>query len=499
MTTTSAARSAWLQEDAPVASPAAGSLEAEVLVIGAGITGVTTSLLLAGSGRDVVVCEAATVGSGVSGLNTAKISALQGTIYSDLIRRHGVERARAYASASVAGVDLAAELAEQYSPTCSFTRRRAATVAGSADQIVLVHQEFDAARAAGLPVGLLDAVDSPVPAQAAVGLDGQLALHPVRYVRDLMSAAQAAGARLFERTRVRAVTLGHPHRARTEHAEIRAQHVVVATHYPTLDRGLYFARMHPERSYCVAARLKGGEPRDLVITAGSPTRSFAAVDGLAVLGGEGHPVGERGVGPERFDRLVADLRAWCDVEQDTYRWSAQDPVPVDRLPIIGPYLPGSSSAWVATGYGKWGLSTGTVAASLLTQQIMGRRSELAAALAPARIDRRTPLGVARLGGKFVLDLVGDRLRSGEVASPEDLAPGHGAIVRSGRRQQAVYRDLDGRVHCVSARCTHLGCLVRFNAAEVSWDCPCHGSRFGVDGAVLEGPAVSPLPRETAGG
>lgn len=495
--TTSALHSPWLRDRVPPLPPAEGVLRADVLVIGAGITGATTALLAARAGLDVVVCEAAQVGSGVTGLNTAKVSALQGTIYTELTKRHGVARARQYADASTAGVGLVAELAGQYSPDCGLSRRPAATVALTQDQIVSVQRELQAARGAGLAVRSADSVDSPLPTRAAVCLDDQLALHPVRYVRDLMGAAVAAGARLFEGTRVHSVSLGGPHRARTERAEILANHVVVATHYPILDRGLYFSRLEPQRSYCVAARLRGTEPQALAIGAGTPTRSFAAVAGLAILGGEGHPAGERGVGPDRFDRLHEDLRAWCDVEDEVFRWSAQDPITIDHLPVIGPYLPGDRSLRVATGYGKWGLSTATIGARLLTDQIQGRTNDLATAFAPLRFDRRTPLGLARTGGKFVLDLIGDRVRPPEASSAEELAPGQGAILRTGRRHRAVYRDRQGELHEVSARCTHLGCLVRFNAAETSWDCPCHGSRFDVDGEVLEGPAVKALPSTAA--
>lgn len=491
--TTSAEQSPWLQERVAPQPAASGALRADVVVIGAGITGVTAALLLARAGRDVVVCEATQVGHGVTGLNTAKVSALQGAIYSELSKRHGAARARAYGAASIAGVELVAELAQQYSPDCSLTRRPAATVAMTQDQMPMVADELVAARAAGLPVHSVAEIDAPLPTLAAVQLDDQLVLHPVRYVRDLMAAALEAGVRLYEGTRVHSVGLGAPHRIRTGRAEIVASHVVVATHYPILDRGLYFARLEPQRSYCVAARLRGAEPTTLAITAGSPTRSFAAVAGLAILGGEGHAVGTRGVGTEPFERLADDLRAWCDVEDEVLRWSAQDPISLDHLPMIGSYLPGSGSLWVATGYGKWGLSTGTIGARLLTDQILGRRTELAAAFGPGRFDRRMPVGLVRTAGRTVLDLVGDRIRPSEIDTVADLTRGQGAVIRSGRRHSAVYRDLEGGLHAVSARCTHLGCLVRFNAAETSWDCPCHGSRFDVDGNVLEGPAVNALP------
>lgn len=495
MTTTSARHSPWLAEPLPPVPAASGSLRADVVVIGAGITGVTAALLLAEAGCDVVVCEATAVGQGVTGLNTAKVSALQGTVYSELMHRHGQSRTAQYAAASLAGVELLAELAAAHAPDCGLQRRPAATIAANSAQADAVDRELRAARAAGLPVYRADEVDSPIPAQAAVCLDDQIALHPVRYVQSLMAAARAAGARLFEGSRVRSVSLGAPHRVRTAAAEITAAHVVVATHYPTLDRGLYFSRLQARRSYCVAGRSKGAQGQAMTITAAEPIRSFAAVAGLAILGGEGHPAGERGVGPERFARLEADLRAWCDVEPEIFRWSAQDPVSLDRLPVIGPYLPGSESLWVASGYGKWGLSTGTIGARLIADRILGRSTPWGETFAPLRVDARTPVGLARTGGTFVLDLLGDRLRPAEVGSAANLAPGAGAVLRDGHRRRAVYRDLDGALHSVSARCTHLGCLVRFNAAETSWDCPCHGSRFGVDGEVLEGPAVEPLSRQ----
>lgn len=495
MPTTSAQGSPWLSDDIPASAPALGSLAADVAVIGAGITGATTALLLAQAGLEVVICEAGRAASGVTGLNTAKVTALQGTVYSELRSKVGLGAAAQYAAASAAGVQLLVELAEAYAPDAGLRRRTAATIALTRDETDAVHAETEAARAAGLPVYATTDVDTSLPVHAAVCLDDQLSLHPVRYVRGLLAAAIEAGARLHEHSRVVDVGLRGPHVVRTDSADITAGHVVIATHYPMLDRGGYFARLEARRSYCVAGRIRDDGPDAMVINAGEPVRSFAAVDGLAILGGEGHAAGERNVGPERFDSLEQDLRAWSDISGDLFRWSAQDAVSVDRLPVIGSYLPGARSLWVASGFGKWGLSTGTVAARILADRILGRENAWAATFRPARFHPRSSTTLAKLAGKVALDLIGDRLRPGEVDSLDAVAPGTAAVLRRGHRQLGVYRDVDGGVHGVSLRCTHMGCLLRFNAAETSWDCPCHGSRFDVDGGVLEGPAVHPLGRE----
>jgi glycine/D-amino acid oxidase-like deaminating enzyme/nitrite reductase/ring-hydroxylating ferredoxin subunit len=497
--TTSARAAAWATDPTPpAAAPALGDLTAEVVVIGGGITGITTALLLGRAGLDVVVCEAGRVAGGVSGLNTAKVSALQGTIYSDLTRRHGRDRAARYAAASLAGLDLVAELAAAHAPECGLARRPAATVAATEHGVETVRAEAEAARAAGLPVTVSTEVDAPVPVTLAVSLTDQASLHPVRYLRGLAAAAVAAGVRLHEHSRVHDVGLRAPYLVHTADARIRAAHVVIATHYPTLDRGGYFARLAVARSYCVAAGLTGVAPATMTISVEAPTRSFAAVDGLAILGGESHEVGKRGVDAERYRALEHDLRRWCDVADGGFRWSAQDAMSIDRLPIVGAYLPGAAALSVATGYGKWGLSTGTVAARILADRILRRPNEHRGLFSPGRFDGRCVVALAKLSGKVTLDLLGDRALPHRTSAAQ-VAPGSGAIVRDGHRRSAVYRDAHGVVHAVSARCTHLGCLVRFNAAETSWDCPCHGSRFDVDGAVLEGPAVHPLPPQVTPG
>jgi glycine/D-amino acid oxidase-like deaminating enzyme/nitrite reductase/ring-hydroxylating ferredoxin subunit len=356
-----------------------------------------------------------------------------------------------------------------------------------------VEQEFAAARQAGLPVEWVDGPDLPYQAHGAVRLDAQLQLHPVRYVQGMAAAVQGDGSRVFENSRVLKAHEGTPARVLTAGGSVRARHVIVATHYPMLDRGLYFARLKVQRSYCIAARLTGGPlPQGMSISASSNSRSIRSTGELLIVGGEGHPPGSGKAGAERFERLATFAREHWDVAAVTHRWSAQDPVPYDHLPMIGGYRPGSTRLWVSTGFMKWGLSTATFAAMMLADQISGRESPWAATFSPNRLSLRSAHEVMQLGAKFSADLIGDRVRPPQALSGEKLSAGEARVLPDGLGKKGVFRDAAGQLHAVSLRCTHLGCLLRFNAAENSWDCPCHGSRFGVDGEVLEGPAVHPL-------
>ena len=247
----------------------------------------------------------------------------------------------------------------------------------------------------------------------------------------------------------------------------------------------------------ITASVAGPPQEGMLINAGSPTRSIRSVpDGdeeLLMVGGEGHSTGSSEAKPERYEKLAEFARRHWDVERIEHRWSSQDFVPDDGVPYIGPVHPLSKRIHVATGLKKWGMTGGTVAAELLADRIAGRDNPAAKLFSSTRIK---PLAEAP---KFIsenarvpLHMVGDRLRDRGGRPIEDLEPGEGAIVSAPSGKVAGYRDPAGELHAVSTRCTHLGCQVRWNGAEWTWDCPCHASRFGVDGNVLNGPAVEPL-------
>jgi glycine/D-amino acid oxidase-like deaminating enzyme/nitrite reductase/ring-hydroxylating ferredoxin subunit len=497
--TTSAIHSLWLSTVRPSDfPPLVGRVEVDVAVIGGGIAGVTAALLLKREGARVAVVEARRVGTGVTGCTTAKVSALQATIYSTIHNRHGDEAAAVYAQASLAGVERVAAIAAEEGIECELERRSAYTYAADERERRAVEQELEHAGRAGLPVSLRDPPDLPYPVDGAVRLDDQLQLHPVRYVQGLADAVDGNGSFVFEGSRALRVDEGRPCTVSTAAGEVRADHAIVATHYPILDRGLYFARLKPQRSYCIAATLADGSPpQGMLISAGSGTRSVRSYGRSLIVGGEGHAAGSDKSTPERFTRLESFAKTHWSIDEVTHRWSAHDPVPYDHLPMIGPYRPGSTRLWVTTGYMKWGLATATFAAMILADRISSRDNPWAATFSPNRLSLPSSPEVVQLGAKFTGDFITDRLRLPQALTTENIPLGQARTLPDGIGKKGVYRDYQGGLHAVSLRCTHLGCLLRFNAAEHSWDCPCHGSRFDPDGIVLEGPAVEPLQQRHA--
>ena len=474
-----------------------GDVRADVAIIGGGITGITTALLLTDAVARVALLEADRLGHGVTGHTTAKVSSQHGLIYDRLRSRFGAGTARAYGAANEAALGWIAERVARDGIECDF-RRRPSFVYG--DDRSQLESEAEAAAEAGLPASL--AVDVPLPPEAAgaVRFEDQAEFHVGRYMAALASVLDAAGCDIFERTRAVEVDTDEHCVVKTPGGTVTADQVVLCTHYPFLDRSLAFARVHTERSYALLCRIEGVPPEGMFISAGSPTRSIRAVplDGeeLLLVGGEGHRTGTGGDTRERYARLEAFAREHWDVRAIEYRWSAQDAMTADGLPYVGRLTPFNERVLMATGFAKWGMTGGTAAASLLADLVQGRENPLRSLFDPYRLTlRASAKGLAEDGLQFGLHFVGDRLRRPGRGTIDDLAPGEGAIVRHEGEKVAAYRGEDGVVVAVSPTCTHLGCQVNFNTAERSWDCPCHGSRFAPDGSVLQGPAVHRLERK----
>jgi len=472
----------------------------DVVVVGAGITGLTAARLLVSEGYAVAVLDAGPIAAGVTGYTTAKITALQRTTLSEIKSRLGEERASAYAQANAAAVERVADLVGADGIACDFERAAACTYTTQGDEVGAIEAEHDAATAAGLPTRLGAVTELPFEVTAAVWLDDQAQFHPRRYCLGLAAAITNAGGTVVEHTRVLGIDEDDASCTVTLDGgtALTADQVVVASHLPFLDAGGFFARAHPYRSYALAARLPGERPRGMYISSDSPTRSIrSTTEGWTILGGEGHKVGHDPDTRRRYQALEQWATDTFSIREIAYRWSAQDYESVDGMPYIGRLSRDHQRVWTATGFRKWGMTNGTVAAMIISDLIAGRDNAWAEAfdstrLAPGASIKKLVTENLDVGKRFVAD----RIRSWRPKPVEELAAGDGDIVELDGHPVAAFRDDAGNLHTVSATCTHLGCRVSFNTAERSWDCPCHGSRFDVDGHVIQGPAVEDLARKT---
>jgi glycine/D-amino acid oxidase-like deaminating enzyme/nitrite reductase/ring-hydroxylating ferredoxin subunit len=494
--------SLWMETAPPPERPAAatGVPTVDVAVVGAGIAGVMTAFRLKEAGATVALLDAGHVGAGATGFTTAKVTAGHNLIYAELEGRYGGAAAAEYAAAQRGALDDLAELVRDRAIDCDLERLPNYVYHPPGGDPAELGREVDAARRAGLPAELVGAVPLPYPTAGAVRLPDQAQFHPRRFLLALAGAIPGDGSHLLEGARVDGIRPGRPCEVRAGERVVRAREVVVATHHPCVDRGLLFAKMHVRRAYVLTAPIaREAAPPGTFISTEDPDHSVRAAPAgdelLLIVSGEGHLTGRAGDTEERYLRLERWMRERFAVGEVRHRWSVQDEYPVDRLPFVGRLRGGGGRILVATGFGGWGMTNGIAAGRLLADLALGRENALAGLLDPRRrVRRRRGLLAlnATVAGRLARDKLARRPRSAA-----DLAPGQAAILRVGRGQVAAYRDEAGALHAVSAACTHLGCTVAWNAAERSWDCPCHGSRFAPDGAVLEAPATAPLADRSA--
>jgi glycine/D-amino acid oxidase-like deaminating enzyme/nitrite reductase/ring-hydroxylating ferredoxin subunit len=484
-------------------------IDADVAVVGGGITGLTTAALLREAGMDVVVLEARRIGDGTTGGTTGKVTSQHGLRYAQLVETLGEEQTATYAEANEAGIQLVVELIERHGIDCELLELPAYVHTAQQDRVESIEAEVEAAQRVGLPASFATEIGLSAEVLAAIRFERQYQIHPMSYLHGLAAYVgggdnggdDGGGGQVFEQSRVIDVQGGTRSTVVTRQGRVHADHVVLATLIPILDRGFHFAQAHPKREHGVAVKLDGVEaPRGMYITAEDPSRSFRPVpreDGdILIVVGESHEPGTSEQTGAHHEALAEYARRRFPVRSVDHRWGAQDFVPVDGRPYIGRLARITGDVHVATGFQKWGLSAGSAAAMLIRDLILGRDNPWAEFFDPHRTEltasaKKFLQENIEVAGRFV----SDRIRA-ELDSLDRLPPGGGAIVDVDGDRLAVSRDEQGAYHALSPACTHMGCYVQWNQGEASWDCPCHGSRFDQDGEVLEGPAVRPLePRE----
>lgn len=487
--------SLWLDRARPIATdPLPADERLDDIVVGAGLTGLTTALLLARSGRRVAVIEAREVGAVTTGNTTAKLSLLQGTKLSTILQRQSLHVAQAYVDANLEGQQWLLRFCDDHGvPVQS---REAMTYAAQPQQVSTVRQELDAATSLGLEARWRDDLGLPFPHHGGVVLADQYQFDPLDVLTALAEQVRAHGGTIHQGHRVVAASKsGRPTVELDDGTKIGAEDVILATGTPILDRGLYFAKLEPLRSYGLAFDFTTtGLP--MALSAGQPSRSIrdAPRDGQPtklLIGGSGHTVGRTSSEAQHVDELREWTAKYFPGAVETHVWSAQDYESHDGIPYVGKLPRGGGHYYLATGFDKWGMTNGVAAARNLSSQILGEPVSWSKPMS-RRITR--PAGAAKIAS--INAKVGLFLGKGLVSAesrpvPTAPAEGRGEIGRDGVMPTGV-STVDGRTCAVRALCTHLGGVLAWNDQEKSWDCPLHGSRFAPDGTVLEGPATRPL-------
>lgn len=468
----------------------------DVVITGAGITGLTTALLLQQQGKKCLIAEAHTIGYGTSLGTSAHLNTILDSPYTLIEKNFSQEAAKQMATASRQAIDLIEVLIDELDIACNFKYKTGYLFAQNDEEATALDAIKEASERAGIVVNWSPQVPGPFSVTKAcrIGFQGQL--HIGKYLTGLAAAFEAAGGVILQHCVVSSAEEAGHITLTTSLGEIKAAKLVYATHIPPGVNILHF-RNAPYRSYVMACRLNTDQyPDGLVYDMKEPYNYFRTeeIDGIKYLiaGGFDHKTGHETDTAQIFTRQEAFLRTLFDIASIDYKWSSQYYNPVDGLPYIG-LLPGHENIYTGTGYSGNGLVLGTLAAQMISDAITGHDNPYTDLLRPSRI--KPIAGFAdfiKENADVVSHFIGDRFSYEQISTLSELAKGAAVVAEWEGRKVALYKDEQGKVMALDPVCPHTKCIVAWNSAEKSWDCPCHGGRFAPNGTLLTGPASTNL-------
>lgn len=472
----------------------------DVAIVGGGITGVSTALKLQESGKKCIILEASNIGFGTTGGTTAHLNDFFDTTFSQAISDFGLDQAKLFAGVGKEAIAIIEDHIRRHHIDCDFVRKTAYLFALDEKQEKQLEDIVEGASKVGHPMPYTEQVPFPVPFRRAVMIPDQGQFHPIKYIKALCEAFLLAGGLIQEDC----FCESHEEQddvviLETSKGSIKARNVVYATHIPPGINILHLTNA-PYRSYAIAFSLKNNQyPPALGYDLSEPYHyyRFQEINGetLLIAGGEDHKTGHEQDTGECFSRLENYVREYFDVETAYYSWSSQYYESVDGFPYIGK-LPGSNGRiYTATGFRGNGMIFGTISSQILHDLIVTGSSKYEQLFSPSRIK---PLAgftdFVKENAAVAFDLVKDKIFMEKINSLAEVGEGEAKVIKYEGESYALYKEPGGRLHLVRSTCPHASCEVRWNSAEISWDCPCHGSRFNVNGKVLTGPTVKGLQR-----
>ena len=499
--------SLWLNEKTKEKFPELEKdLETQVCIIGAGILGISTAYYLTQKGYNVTILERYKIANRVTGHTTAKITSQHGLIYHYLLNQYGKEFARKYYLANQKSIQEIEKIITQNQIDCDFERQNSCVYTTNQSEIEKIEEELQALKELDIEASKTEKTSLPFEIVSGIEFKNQAQFNPIKYIDGLVKQIIDSKGKIFENTICYDVKRdGDSYICYTENNTVKAKYVVLASHYPFINfPGVYFAKMYQSSSYVIEIDTKSELFDGMYINIQSPIYSFrTAKDGnkkILLLGGGDHKTGENICYKDSYGLLEEKAKQWYPNCEIKYRWSTRDCITLDKIPYIGEFSNTLPNMYVGTGFNKWGMTSSNVAARIITDKIAGKENEYSEVFEATRLNPIVNKDeVKNIVSQTVKSLVVERIEKSEKVindeiSLDDIKQESGQIVELNGEKVGVYKDIEGKIFGVKPVCTHLGCILNWNDADKTWDCPCHGSRFDYTGKNLYNPALKDLEK-----
>lgn len=476
----------------------------DILIIGAGLTGLNTAYVLKDSNNKIGIIEGSKIGFGTTGYTTAKITVQHELIYDYLINSFSLEEAKQYLKANQEGINLIKNIIKENNIDCDYKEQTALVYTTNPNEIDQLKKELEAYEKLHINGFFTNEAPLPFKIEGALGVKNQGQFNPLKYLYRLVDILKNnQNVEIYEEVRALSIERNqdennYEYVIKTDCGNIYAKKIVVASHYPfDNDFGLYFLRLYQEKSYVLALTTEEEPFEGMYININDPVYSlkyhFSDEGNVLLLGGGKHKVGAKDNEEDSYKELEQFLKDHYKNYQIINKWSTQDCMTYDHIPYIGKYSNNIENIYVATGFKKWGMSHSGAAAKIISNRILGIKDDYSEVFNPSRI---TPLQSAKEFASSVGNIVTGFAKRIKPTFEElfDVNEGEGKIVDYNGRKVGVYKDDKGDYFCINPVCRHLKCALSFNEAEKTWDCQCHGSRYDIKGNILEGPTVLPLEK-----
>lgn len=479
-------------------------IETDCLIVGGGIAGLTVAYLLAKENKKVVILEASQIGYGASGRNTGKVTSQHGLIYNEIKKEYSLEKARLYYEANQEGLSLVNKIIEGNDINCNFKLVPAYVYTQDNKYIKDIEDEYETCSELNIPCKLKDQIEGlPFEIKKAISFDKQGQFNPKKYVDELSKIDEDLGVHIYENTPVVDVKVGDICEVIcANNYKVRAKNLILASSNAWYDGlMLYFSKEEASRSYLLSAKLNEQISEGNYINVEEPTRTFRTYkddkgEDYLIVGGQDHKTGKCNNEKETYEIIKKFAEDTFDVKEIEANWSTQDYVSFDNIPYIGRINKKQNNVYIITGTSKWGLSNTSVGATIIKDLITKNQSKYEELYNPSRLKSYMNVKYLENGLEVAYDYIKGKFSKGSKELPKNKD--EGKVVNIDGKNYGAYRDEKGELFIVDITCTHLGCELRFNSGEKSWDCPCHGSRFSYKGEILNGPALKPLKKYNEG-